>query len=127
MAIGCTNYQLYHFGVGASPSLIYFSGDWDVHQGYGNLTHGQLEALGSAKEGVLYRRSRGPSADGENACGRRFCQQRTVGMRVLGDREQTNPEGPLVPSMYVGVKRGQSTSSKYTLTLRVKTKDRFNF
>ena len=24
----------YHFGVGAPPILIYFSGDWDVHCGY---------------------------------------------------------------------------------------------
>ena len=28
-----------HFGVGA-PILVYFSGDWDVHWGYGILTHG---------------------------------------------------------------------------------------
>ena len=27
-----------HFGVGA----VYFGGDWDVHWGYGILTHGQL-------------------------------------------------------------------------------------
>ena len=25
--------QRYHFGVGAPPSLVYFSGDWDVHWG----------------------------------------------------------------------------------------------
>ena len=24
----------YHFGVGAAPILVYFSGDWDVHWGY---------------------------------------------------------------------------------------------
>ena len=24
--------QLYHFGVGAPPILVYFSGDWDVHR-----------------------------------------------------------------------------------------------
>ena len=29
-----------HFGVGAPPILVYFSGDWDVHWGYGILTHG---------------------------------------------------------------------------------------
>ena len=23
--------QWYHFGVGAPPVLVYFSGDWDVH------------------------------------------------------------------------------------------------
>ena len=32
--------QWYHFGVGAPPILVYFSGDWDVHWGYGMLTHG---------------------------------------------------------------------------------------
>ena len=34
--------QWYHFGVGAPPILVYFSGDWDVHWGYGRLTHGHL-------------------------------------------------------------------------------------
>ena len=29
-----------HFGVGALPILVYFSGDWHVHWGYGILTHG---------------------------------------------------------------------------------------
>ena len=34
--------QWYHFGVGAPPILVYFSGDWDVHWGYdSDLTHGQ--------------------------------------------------------------------------------------
>ena len=28
--------------VGAPPILVYFSGDWDVHWGYGILTHGYL-------------------------------------------------------------------------------------
>ena len=37
-----------HFGVGA-PILVYFSGDWDVHWGYGILTHGQLKPLGASK------------------------------------------------------------------------------
>ena len=32
----------YQFGVGASPILVYFSGDWDVHWGYGMLTHGHI-------------------------------------------------------------------------------------
>ena len=30
--------QWYHFGVGAPPILVHFSGDWDVHWGYGILT-----------------------------------------------------------------------------------------
>ena len=34
--------QSYHFGVCAPPILVYFSGDWDVHWGYGFLTHGQV-------------------------------------------------------------------------------------
>ena len=32
MAVGQN--QWYHFGVGAPPILVYFSGDWDVHWGY---------------------------------------------------------------------------------------------
>ena len=34
--------QWYHFGVGAPPILVYFSGDWDVHWGCGILTHGHF-------------------------------------------------------------------------------------
>ena len=34
--------QWYHFGVGAPPILVYIRGDWDVHWGYGILTHGQM-------------------------------------------------------------------------------------
>ena len=34
--------QWYHFGVGAPPILVYFSGDWDVHWRYGLLPHGQV-------------------------------------------------------------------------------------
>ena len=35
--------QWYHFGVGAPPILVYFSGDWDVHWGLtGLLTHGEV-------------------------------------------------------------------------------------
>ena len=38
MAVGQN--QWYHFGVGAPPILVYFSGDWDVHWGItGLLTH----------------------------------------------------------------------------------------
>ena len=33
--------QWYHVGVGAPPLLVCFSGDWDVHWGYGVLTHGR--------------------------------------------------------------------------------------
>ena len=31
--------QWYHFGIGAPPILVFFSGDWDVHWGYLVLTH----------------------------------------------------------------------------------------
>ena len=37
--------QWCHFGVGAPPILVYFSGDWDVHQGTGVLTHSQVTVL----------------------------------------------------------------------------------
>ena len=33
----------YHFGVGAPPKLVYFCGNWDVHWGYGLLTHGHVD------------------------------------------------------------------------------------
>ena len=32
--------QLYHFGIGALPILVYFSWDWDVD--WGVLTHGHV-------------------------------------------------------------------------------------
>ena len=40
MAVGQN--QWHHFLVGAPPILVYFSGDWDVHWGYGLLTHGHI-------------------------------------------------------------------------------------
>ena len=45
MAVGQN--QWYHFGVGAPPISVDFSGDWDVHWGYGILTHGQVKANGT--------------------------------------------------------------------------------
>ena len=40
-----------HFEVGAPPILVYFSGDWDVHWGYGILTHGHMfEPVAHAKQ-----------------------------------------------------------------------------
>ena len=39
--------QWYHFGVSARPILVYFTRDWDVHWGYGILTHGQVAEAGS--------------------------------------------------------------------------------
>ena len=43
MAVGQN--QWYHFGVGALPILVYSSGDWDVHWGYGILTHGHVAEM----------------------------------------------------------------------------------
>ena len=43
MAVGQN--QWYHYGVGAPPILVYFSGDWDVHWGYGILTHGHMISM----------------------------------------------------------------------------------
>ena len=43
-----------HFGVGAPPSLVYFSGDWDVHWGYGLLTHGHLDSRCSLEKGPVF-------------------------------------------------------------------------
>ena len=40
MAVGQN--QWYYFEVGAPPILVYFSGDWDVHWGYGILTLGHM-------------------------------------------------------------------------------------
>ena len=40
MAVGQN--QWHHFGVGAPPILVYFSGDWDVHWWYEILTHGHI-------------------------------------------------------------------------------------
>ena len=39
----------YHFGIGA-PILVDFSGDWDVHWGYGLLTHGHTTNIFSFGE-----------------------------------------------------------------------------
>ena len=38
-----------HFEVGAPPILVCFSGDWDVHWGYGILTHGHVSKIESHK------------------------------------------------------------------------------
>ena len=34
--------QWHHFGEAAPPILVYFSGNWDVHWGYGILAHGHV-------------------------------------------------------------------------------------
>ena len=39
---GCGSKPMVPAWVGAPPILVYFSGDWDVHWGYGTLTHGPL-------------------------------------------------------------------------------------
>ena len=46
MAVGQNEW--YHFGVGAPPILeLILVGDWDVHWGYGILTHGHINFEGS--------------------------------------------------------------------------------
>ena len=40
MAVGQN--QWYHFGVGAPPIVVYFSGDWDVRWGYGLSSRGHI-------------------------------------------------------------------------------------
>ena len=58
-----------HFGVGAPPILVYFNGDWDVHWGYGSLTHGQMgppETGGRNPKPVdvhCHHNAEGPSCD----------------------------------------------------------------
>ena len=44
MAVGQN--QWLHVGVGAPPMLVYFSVDWDVHWGYGILTHSHVSQSG---------------------------------------------------------------------------------
>ena len=56
-SVGCGSNQRYHFGVSAPPILVYFSGNWDVHWGYGILTHGQLIFLGGSIWKVSYPRN----------------------------------------------------------------------
>ena len=34
-----------HLGIGAPPILVHLSGDWDVHKGYGIVTHGYMRSL----------------------------------------------------------------------------------
>ena len=42
-----------HFGVGAPPLLVCFSGHWDVHWGFGILTHDHLSQRGTPRILVL--------------------------------------------------------------------------
>ena len=51
MAVGQNKW--YHFGVGAPPILVFFSGDWDVHWECGILTHGQMATLSFGKQTLL--------------------------------------------------------------------------
>ena len=41
--------QWYYFGVGVKPILVYFNGDWDVHWGYGVLTHSHVKTVGEKR------------------------------------------------------------------------------
>ena len=42
MTVG--QHQWYHFGVGAPPMLVYFTGDWDVHWGCTSSQDGVVSA-----------------------------------------------------------------------------------
>ena len=44
-ACGCQNRFGIPCWVGAAPILVYFRGDWDVHWGYGLLTHGHMKQI----------------------------------------------------------------------------------
>ena len=50
--------------VGAPPILVYFSGDWGVHWGYGILTHGHV-AFGGCLFGSQVRQP-GPNWNGSS-------------------------------------------------------------
>ena len=46
---------IWHFGAGAPPILVYFSGGWDVHWGYGLSTHGRLNSgVSCVLQGVAF-------------------------------------------------------------------------
>ena len=80
--------QWYHFGIGAPPILVYFSGDWDVHWGYGVLTHGHLipwkHASGLPPRFLIKRRpSPCPSGRGEEP------QRRAQATRVQALSQKT--------------------------------------
>ena len=55
--------QWHHFRVGAPPILFCFSGDWDVHWGYGLLAHGLLTFISpSSRQSGLSSRRLKPSS-----------------------------------------------------------------
>ena len=60
--------KCYHFGVGAPPILVYISGDWDVHWGYGILTHAHIPGIFELSQShrmlACPRIVRAPSEDG---------------------------------------------------------------
>ena len=56
--------QWYHFGVGAPPILVYFSGDWDVHWGCEILTHGHVFQWEKRKGGIRLARDCRPGHRG---------------------------------------------------------------
>ena len=64
LAVG--QHQWYDFGVGASPVLVYFSGDWDVHWGItGVLTHSRFPDSLAVLPACFF-----PGATGASALGR---------------------------------------------------------
>ena len=70
--------QWYHFGVGAPPILLYFSGDWDVHTGtgFGPMAMCSPHVLNSVpffSRRLLARRMRGRSRCGPMVAVRSSC------------------------------------------------------
>ena len=82
MAVGQN--QWYHFGVGAPPVLVYFSGDWDVHVGYGVLTHGHVVVV--VQELILF-------------CSEKDCHILTVCLKIYENWwDQAFPVGAMLGS-----------------------------
>ena len=86
MAMG--QHQWYHFGVGAPPILVNFSGVWDVHWGYGVLTHSHIHMC---LQGVSYLQPEGPKGKpGRRAGGASQQFREGFGLPDLG-RRVVNP------------------------------------
>ena len=70
--------QWYHFGVGAPPVLVYFSGDWDVHRGY-DLDFGQWLFSFTLFSHFIPGRIKTPAQATPSAAGRRASMRPKAG------------------------------------------------
>ena len=69
MAVGQDKW--YHFGAGAPLILAYLIGDWDVHCGYGLLTHGHILLVKGSNMSVVWHCAKSrfvPKGTGKEAC-----------------------------------------------------------